>query len=115
MIPQGPCNSNDAVRNIAEQFPHLAATPKTQRTLHQCPKSAALTPGESKKRRGTSLGEFRVGGIGNALVGESKHGTTPLPATKSGGRKRLFRAQREPLERAGATPPLELIAKPKRK
>ena len=96
-IPEGPCNPNDTVRNKAEQFPHLDATP-------EIPETAALTPGTSKKRRGTSLGEFRVGDIGTSLVGESKHGTTPLPATKSGSRKRLPNAQREPLEKAGATP-----------
>ena len=83
--------------------------------MHRSPKTAALTPGTSKKRRGTILGEFRVGDIANALVGASKHGSTPLPADKSGSRKRLSKAQRDPLEKAGAAPPLELIAKPKRK
>ena len=115
VIPQGPCNPNDAVRNKAERLPRLDATPKTQRTLPHSPKSAALTPGTSKKRIGSILGEFRVDGRGTALVDESKHGTTPLPETKSGSRNRLAKAQREPLERAGATPPSELVAKPKTK
>ena len=60
---------------------------------------------------GVSLGEYRTDDLGTNLIDDTKRGTTPIP-TKATNVKRLTKSQRQALEQAGKTPPLNVRINP---